>query len=109
MTHDASDKTRRRFIKLTACGIATAPLAKAFVASPVRAAEVVAESNPQAQALGYKTDATKAANRKDAKAFCDTCNFYSGKPGASDGPCQIFAGNLVNPKGWCSAWVKKQA
>lgn len=109
MTHDTSDTSRRRFIKVAACGIATAPLATGFLARSAHAAEVVAESNPQAQALGYKTDATKAPNRKDAKAFCDNCNFYSGKPGASNGPCQIFAGNLVSAKGWCSAWVKKQA
>ena len=108
MTHDPSATARRRFIKLTVCGVAAAPFANALLSETAQAVEVVAESNPQAQALGYKKDATKAANRKDAKAFCDTCNFYSGKPGAPDGPCQIFAGNLVSPKGWCSAWVKKQ-
>jgi len=105
---NASDMTRRRFIKGSVCGIAIVTPATALLVNTAQAAEVVAESNPQAQALGYKKDATKAANRKDAKAFCDTCNFYSGKPGAPDGPCQIFAGNLVSPKGWCSAWVKKQ-
>ena len=108
MRQNASDMTRRRFIKVSVCGIAIATPATALLANTAQAVEVVAESNPQAQALGYKKDATKAANRKDAKAFCDTCNFYSGKPGAPDGPCQIFAGNLVSPKGWCSAWVKKQ-
>ena len=109
MRSDASNTTRRRFIKLTVCGVATAPLANALFAGTARAVEVVSESNQQAQALGYKMDATKAANRKDAKAFCDTCNFYSGKPGAPNGPCQLFTGNLVSAKGWCSAWVKKQA
>ncbi|HTS55303.1 MAG TPA: high-potential iron-sulfur protein [Burkholderiales bacterium] len=102
MTHDASRASRRRFIKLTVGGLAAAPFAAAAV-------EAVSETNPQAAALGYKMDATKAANRKDPKAFCNTCNFYSGKPGAANGPCALFTGNLVNAKGWCTAWVKKQA
>ncbi len=109
MTQDASDTTRRRFIKLTVCGVATTPFATALFGRTAHAVEVVSEANPQAQALGYKMDATKAMNRKDAKAFCDTCNFYSGKRGAANGPCQLFTGNLVSAKGWCSAWVKKQA
>jgi hypothetical protein len=108
MTHDVSDAGRRRFIKLTVGGVA-APFANALFGETAQAVEVVTESNPQAQALGYKADATKAANRKDAKAFCHTCNFYSGKPGAANGPCQLLAGNLVSAKGWCTAWVKKQA
>jgi len=106
MTKDFSGMKRRRFIKLSVAGLATAPFAGALI-SPAAAAEVVAESNPQASALGYKMDATKATARKDPKADCSTCNFYSGKPGAANGPCTIFAGNLVNPKGWCTAWVKK--
>lgn len=106
MSQPYSGASRRRFIKLTVAGLAAAPLGAAMV-SPAAAADVVAESNPQASALGYKMDATKAAARKDAKAFCDTCNFYSGKAGAPNGPCTIFSGNLVSAKGWCTAWVKK--
>jgi len=109
MTHDPSATARRRFIKLTVCGVAAAPFANALLSETAQAVEVVAESNPQAQALGYKTDAAKAANRKDPKAFCNNCNFYSGKAGAANGPCQLFTGNLVSAKGWCTAWVKKQA
>jgi hypothetical protein len=67
----------------------------------------LAETDPQASALGYKMDATKAAARKDPSAFCSGCNFYSGKAGAADGPCAIFGGKLVSSKGWCTAWVKK--
>jgi hypothetical protein len=104
---DASNTNRRRFIKLTVGGVAAAPFAKALLSETSAAVEAVTEANPQAQALGYKMDATKAANRKDPKAFCDTCNFYSGKPGAASGPCALFTGNLVNAKGWCTAWIKK--
>ena len=108
MTHDVSNTNRRRFIKLTVGGVAAVPLANALFGETAAAVEVVTESNPQAQALGYKVDATKAANRKDTKAFCNNCNLYSGKPGAANGPCQLFAGNLVSAKGWCTAWIKKQ-
>jgi len=109
MTHHFPSGKRRRFIKLAVGGAAAMPMANALFGEAVAAGpEIVSEANPQAQALGYKMDATKAANRKDPKAFCDNCNFYSGKAGAANGPCQLFTGNLVNSKGWCSAWVKKQ-
>jgi High potential iron-sulfur protein len=106
MTQSASSATRRRFIKLTVTGLAAFPVCGALVGNAA-AADVVTESNPQASALGYKTDATKAANRKDPKADCGNCNFYTGKAGAANGPCAIFAGNLVTANGWCTAWAKK--
>jgi len=100
-----SDSQRRRFIKLGIAGLAV-PLGGAL-AGTASAATVVSESNPQAAALGYKADATKAPARKDPKADCSNCNFFTAKAGAADGPCQLFAGNLVAAKGWCTAWVKK--
>jgi hypothetical protein len=96
---------RRRFIRLAVTGLAAAPFALAT--SPARAVDTVPESDPTAAALGYKVDATKAAGRKDKSATCASCNFYSGKAGAADGPCSVFAGRLVSAKGWCSAYAKK--
>ena len=58
-------------------------------------------------ALKYKMDATKATDRKDPKALCSNCNFYSGKPADANGPCSVFGGKLVAAKGWCASWVKK--
>jgi hypothetical protein len=52
-------------------------------------------------------DATKATDRKDAKALCNNCNFYTGKPADANGPCAVFGGKLVSAKGWCASWVKK--
>jgi hypothetical protein len=98
---------RRRFIRLTAVGLAAAPLAAAFTSENALAADALSETDPQASALGYKMDATKASNRKDAKAVCSNCNFYTGAAGAANGPCTLFAGKLVTAKGWCTAWVKK--
>lgn len=101
-----SQSQRRRFIKLTVAGLAV-PLAGSLAGNAVAAPVPVKETDPQAAALGYKMDATKAPARKDPKAECSNCNFYSGKAGAADGPCQLFAGNLVTAKGWCTAWAKK--
>jgi hypothetical protein len=95
---------RRRFIKIAVAGVAAAP---ALFSGAAGAQAAVSETNPQAQALGYKVDATKAPQRKDANAVCSNCLLYSGKPGAAEGPCSIFAGGLVAAKGWCTAWNKK--
>jgi hypothetical protein len=100
-------QSRRRFIAISLSGLAAAPLANALLSGTAEAADTLSESDPTASALGYKADATKAANRKDKTAVCGNCNLYTGKPGAADGPCSIFGGKLVNAKGWCTAWVKK--
>ena len=107
MTVRASDIERRRFIKLTATGIAVAPFASTLLSQTAQAAEMLSESDPTAAALKYKTDATKAPERKDATAFCNNCNFYNGKPTDANGPCTVFGGKLVASKGWCMSWGKK--
>ena len=107
MTRHASHVGRRRFIKISAVGVAAAPFASALLSGTAKAADKVSESDPTAAALSYKMDATKATSRKDKTAVCDNCSLYADKPGAADGPCSIFGGKLVNAKGWCTAWVKK--
>ncbi|MGH6623208.1 MAG: high-potential iron-sulfur protein [Burkholderiaceae bacterium] len=107
MTQSTQATNRRRFIKLTVSGLAAAPFANALLSGTAHAQALISEADPQAVALGYKADATKAAARKDAQATCANCNFYSGKAGAADGPCAIFPGKHVAAKGWCTAWAKK--
>jgi hypothetical protein len=107
MTARVSDIKRRRFIKLTATGIAVAPFAATLFSPTAEAAEMLTESDATAAALKYKADATKAAERKDATAFCNNCNFYNGKPTDPNGPCTVFGGKLVASKGWCMSWGKK--
>jgi hypothetical protein len=107
MAYPAPDNSRRRFIKLTAIGLAAAPFANALLSEAARAADMVSESDPQATALGYKADATKAEKRTDAAALCSNCGLYTGKEGEASGPCAIFQGKLVAANGWCTAWVKK--
>ena len=107
MTRETSPASRRRFFQITAVGLAVAPFANALLSGVAHAVNPVKESDPTATALGYMMDATKSTKRTDKTATCANCSLYSGKAGAADGPCTIFQGNLVNAKGWCSAWVKK--
>ena len=109
MTNQTPDNSRRRFIKLTAIGLAAAPFANALLSGTARAADLISEADPQASALGYKADATKAEKRTDATAHCANCGLYTGKAGDASGPCAIFQGKLVAANGWCTAWAKKAA
>lgn len=109
MTNPVSDNSRRRFIKLTAIGLAAAPFANALLSGAAKAADMVSETDPTAASLGYVADATKSDKRKDAEAFCHNCGLYTGKAGEESGPCAIFQGKLVHANGWCTAWTKKAA
>ncbi|MFM7669078.1 MAG: high-potential iron-sulfur protein [Betaproteobacteria bacterium] len=66
------------------------------------------EKDPQAQALGYVADATKADKAKFPKyaagQVCSNCTLYQ-----ASGACAIFGGKVVASKGWCSAYAKKAA
>jgi hypothetical protein len=72
---------------------------------------MVAESDPQAAALGYKPDGTKTDKTKFPKyaagQMCGSCALFQGKAGDKAGPCPLFAGKQVSSSGWCSAYAKK--
>jgi hypothetical protein len=76
-----------------------------------KAQAMVAESDAQATALGYKADATKVNKTKQPKyatgQACSTCALFQGAAGAATGGCPLFAGKQVAGKGWCNAWAKK--
>ena len=96
---------RRTFvISLVATGAA-------MVTSRAFAQAALSETDPQAAALGYVSDATKADTKKYPKyaagQACGNCALYQGKPGDAAGNCPLFAGKQVASKGWCSAWAKK--
>ena len=69
------------------------------------------EKDPQAAALGYVADSTKADAKKypkhEATQVCSNCALYHGKAGDAAGNCPLFTGKQVDAKGWCSAWIKK--
>lgn len=98
--------TRRIFLIQAAAGCA------AVCASLSAQAQVLlAETDAQATALGYKADATKVDKTKHAKyaagQVCTNCALYQATAGSAAGGCPLFAGKQVAGKGWCSAWVKK--
>jgi hypothetical protein len=81
------------------------------IATSAQAKAPVSEKDPQAVALGYVTDATRANAKKYPKYAagqkCGSCALYQGKAGDASGPCPIYGGKLVVSGGWCSAWAKK--
>ncbi|AOJ33638.1 high-potential iron-sulfur protein [Burkholderia metallica] len=99
--------SRRRFIA------ATTVFASALAVGRRAAADagVVQESDANALALGYKTDAGRVDRAKfpkfQAGQACANCQFFQGKTGAAIAPCAIFGGKQVAAKGWCSAYSKK--
>jgi hypothetical protein len=100
--------SRRQFIQI----IPVAGLAAAVASRPAWAqANMLDEKSPQAAALGYVADATKADKAKfkqyAAGQNCANCALYQGKPTDAAGGCPLFAGKQVAGKGWCSAWAKK--
>ena len=105
---------RRKFLTFLALA---APVASALHTGDAAAQQKpgamprVEESDPQAQALGYKHDASKVEKSKfknyQQGQVCANCQHYTGKSGEEWGPCAIFPGKQVNAKGWCSAWQKK--
>lgn len=70
----------------------------------------LAESDPQAQSLGYVHEATSVNTSKypryqDGQA-CANCALYQGGD-AEWGGCSIFPGRLVKSTGWCSVYAPK--
>ena len=101
-------------------GKAAAPAAKDAPAKGKgadTAADMVKESDPTAQALGYHVDAKKVDTKKwpkragaeGSKQFCYNCQFYQVKGDAKaskSAPCTIFANKPVAGQGWCNSWVQ---
>ena len=98
---------RRCWLKLAAAGLAAGAAGTVLGQAPKR----VEESEPQAQALGYKHDAAKADKAKFANYrpghLCENCNFSKGKADDAWRACDLFGAREVNAKGWCTGWVKK--
>ena len=102
---------RRTFVihAAAACGALTAGRSAWAQAAP--GAEMVAESDAAAMAVGYVSDATKADKKKyptyAAGQRCGTCILFEGKASDAAGPCPLFPGKRVAAQGWCSSWAKK--
>jgi hypothetical protein len=76
-----------------------------------KAQTMLAETDAQATALGYKADATKVDKSKQPKyaagQVCNNCALFQGAANAAAGGCPLFGTKQVAGKGWCSAWAKK--
>ena len=88
-----------------------ASAAGATLSTGVQAQAMLDEKDPQAVALGYVADASRADVKKFPKyasgQTCGNCALYLGKAGDATGNCPLFAGKQVAANGWCSAWAKK--
>jgi len=69
------------------------------------------ERKPQAVALGYVADSTRADTKKSPKhdnaQLCNGWALWQSKPTDPQGNCALFSGKQVNARGWNSAWAKK--
>ena len=98
---------RRVFLATTVCGFAGISV---VTVGPVSAQAMVAETDPQAAAQGYKANTAQVDQKKfvkhNAEQKCVNCQLYQSKA-ADNGTCTIFPGKLVAAAGWCTAYQKK--
>lgn len=118
----ANQTHRRTFLKSGAFAVLGASLVTRWIGNDRANAqapkpELVKESDPQAQALGYAEDANKVDTKKwpkragpdGKKQFCYNCQFYvspTDPKKSATAPCQILSNKLVKAKGWCNTWVQ---
>ena len=104
---------RRSFVIHAIAGAGVLGASSLLNLAHAQAKPLVAETDPQAIALGYKADTTKVDKAKfpkhDKTQLCNNCSLYQAKATDPVGGCPLFAGKNVAGKGWCSAWVKKAA
>jgi hypothetical protein len=102
------DEQRRKMLRSGAVLAAMATLSRFAWADSL---PMLSESDPVAQALGYKADATKVDKTKFAQyqtgQSCASCSLYMGSAGATSGACPLYSGKAVAASGWCSSYSKK--
>lgn len=99
------ESSRRRFL-IQAATVVALPFVAAVGAGAVQAQALkrLPLDNPQAKALAYTEDASKAQHSSfKPGSDCSNCQFFT----AANEGCTLFAGFSVAPKGWCAAWAKK--
>src|ERR1700761_3826862 len=66
---------------------------------------MLSETDPTAQSLGYKQDATAVDKSRfptyEAGQECGNCSLYQGKTGEAAGSCVLFGTRQVALHGWC--------
>lgn len=101
-----SQLSRRALLKKGLFGLAALPLGMGVLTSQAFAAKPqLSEDAPQAKALNYVAEASRASGHAKYQAgqSCDNCLFFQ----APTSGCTLFPQNSVEPKGWCQSYVKK--
>jgi hypothetical protein len=69
------------------------------------------DSDPEASAIEYRSDATQVDRAKYPKyavgQACSNCSVFYADSGAATGTCGIVFGKLVAATGWCVSYEKK--
>ncbi|MCC5812828.1 MAG: high-potential iron-sulfur protein [Ectothiorhodospiraceae bacterium] len=110
MTDHSNDRSRRRFLKGTAAGLAALPVAGLSLSAPRFAQaddelERLSEDDPAAEAVAYVHDAADADDPAyEEGQICANCSLYTDE-GGDWGRCSVFPGKLVAAEGWCNVWV----
>jgi hypothetical protein len=113
MADTVSQAARRRFLKIATAGVAAAPFGGMLVMRRARAAGKVDPKSDLAQQLGYAPDASTVDTSQwpmyEKGHDCANCQLFHGDQGAESGPCDLFGGELVEAKGWCSGWTERSS
>lgn len=99
---------RRRFMKTVVIAIAAAVAGGATRKLPAEEPHLT-DADPTAKAMDYTEDAAASKNTLyKPGSVCANCRLYTG--GAIGyGECQLFPGKLVNAKGWCTSYTRKES
>lgn len=114
MTEKSIDISRRRAMKLAAGGVIAIPFGGMLVGNAMAEDLVpLPDDDPQAAALKYVADATKAtradkAGTPGSEQTCESC-MLAPTPGGEQIACQLFPGKSVAAAGWCSSWALRPA
>jgi hypothetical protein len=99
--------SRRQFMILSAAGACTLALN-----GKVQAQAMVAETDPQAAALGYKADASKVDKAKFPKYAagqqCSNCALFQGKADAAAGAAHCLLVSKFPPKAGAQLMLRKR-
>ena len=92
--------TRRKLLKMGLTSVVALPLVDITFAD-------VVEASPDegiAKQFGYVRDGSKTDNPKyDKSQDCANCVLFNPETSV----CNLFQGQKVQPKGWCTAWAKR--
>jgi hypothetical protein len=99
-------KNSRRSFLIFSLGVGSSlALARAALAEPAK----LSETDPKAQAVGYKTDAATVDKSKFptyvAGQNCSNCSLFQGKSSDAWGGCLLFGAQQVAAAGWCSSYA----